>query len=489
MELDAIKNAEIRIMLKETKELINSNKIDMALFNIRKTLENLLIFYSKQANLPTSQDEMDIDMSAMIDNLKKYDLINESIASDLHRIRKLGNKGVHVTNEPLFIDDAKEAYELIVNVIPRLDEFCDISQIYRISQNLNEPMHNPNYYSPMRRYYGKWNHCYTREQLLQIPEYIELEKRANSGDISAMLDIAVGFLARDINWSNQGLVCMPPYKFNDMFFSNKTAYDARYYYWIYRATDAVLQYFNNNNSNLYNGVIPLKYISTSLIEMFKFYFFTLDYQYYYVTYVNNEKPVYTDQYKTAKSMFGEINLNDFDLYASLEILITLIEKYGSDIITANHKENTPLRVKYLCYICSYLYQRNNGTSFWSDCKNRKFIISKEDTNDNEVTISILKKYTYDALCNYYFSLVLEKEENEKIVKILEEEPKKKGSYFLIIILFFIIALFILFRSESTTANISYLIVFIGVLILSLITRKRRKINAAEIVNFILKGDN
>lgn len=81
-------------------------------------------------------------------------------------------------------------------------------KIETAKKNNNVPMRNPDYYSPNRRYYGMWYNCYTKPDLMRIPEYVDLKNKANKGDIQAMLDIAVGFLPKQIQWGAFQSVCV-----------------------------------------------------------------------------------------------------------------------------------------------------------------------------------------------------------------------------------------------------------------------------------------
>lgn len=451
MDINVVHNESIKNALNEAKQLIDLKMVDPALSSIRKTLETVLIYYSKLAGLSTPQDNAEVGISFMIDALKEREIIDNQLASKLHRIRILGNKGAHNTTEPTYIEDAQEAYELLTEVIIRMDEISELSKESIIIQGSNEPMKNPDYYSPNRRYYGKWNQCYSREELLQIPEYVNLEQRANTGDISAMLDLAVGFLSKKINWGYQGLICMPPYEYKEFYFSNKKAFDYRYYYWIIRAVDATRQYYVQNPNNLFNGKIPLKYISNALIECIKFAFFNYERWFFYVSYVDNGQPVYTDQYELASKMLGTLNVSLFDVLY-YKILVTLLEKYGSDIIAHVHKENTIIRVKYLCYVFSYLISiKENDYSLWEQIKKQELLISPKYEMNQKISKDILQEYTFDYLCNYYYSYLLEITETNRIINITDKnisKHKKFSILYIVVFIIMIVAMFVMYKTKA-----------------------------------------
>ena len=326
------------------KEAIDRGEAENALFNIRKALERVVKVLCGQCNIDTYK----VDLCDLIQKIREANMIDEKEESLLHRIRIKSNCGVHAqeeTEREATIDDAEECLHLLNQVLKAFEgKLENTEKIETAKKNNNVPMRNPDYYSPNRRYYGMWYNCYTKPDLMRIPEYVDLNNKANKGDIQAMLDIAVGFLPKQIQWGAFQSVCVSYDYFRGccdakVYFSNNNyLYDARYYYWIVKAATLAAK------RGLANEFVPLKYIATALLEALKIS----------CLYNNNTCQNFTN--RNHYDMFEKIYDVKYSKALScseLEVfkyLISLINTYGNDIISPVHEETSINQIKYIVII-------------------------------------------------------------------------------------------------------------------------------------------
>lgn len=325
------------------KEAIERGEAETALFNVRKALEKGIKALCAKCNI----DTYDVDLHDLIQKLYDFGIVSKEETALLHHARMKANYGVHAQDDEkeATIDDAKEGLYLLEQSLSILKKcFENTEKLNSVSAESNVPMSNPDYYSPNRRYYGMWCNCYTKPDLMRIPEYVELYRRATKGDIQAMLDIAVGFLPKQIQWGKFQTVCLS-YDYFRGYHEMKTytyfkekLYDVRYYYWISKAAKLAAE-------NVLSGkYVPLKYIATALLEALKISCIMIND--YSVSLRNrNHFDMLTDMYEADKykSLTCSVNV--------LLYLSQLIGKYGFDIISPVHEETDINKVKYL-YIIS-----------------------------------------------------------------------------------------------------------------------------------------
>ena len=385
------------------KEAIDRGEAENALFNIRKALERVVKVLCGQCNIDTYK----VDLCDLIQKIREANMIDEKEESLLHRIRIKSNCGVHAqeeTEREATIDDAEECLHLLNQVLKAFEgKLENTEKIETAKKNNNVPMRNPDYYSPNRRYYGMWYNCYTKPDLMRIPEYVDLNNKANKGDIQAMLDIAVGFLPKQIQWGAFQSVCVSYDYFRGccdakVYFSNNNyLYDARYYYWIVKAATLAAK------RGLANEFVPLKYIATALLEALKIS----------CLYNNNTCQNFTN--RNHYDMFEKIYDVKYSKALScseLEVfkyLISLINTYGNDIISPVHEETSINQIKYIVIISQ---ARNDLLCLYWGNRMKQYI-------DNSIAISeddlkkpafySIDKYRNDCRSNkcYYNTLISE----------------------------------------------------------------------------------
>ena len=383
------------------KEAIDRGEAENALFNIRKALERVVKVLCGQCNIDTYK----VDLCDLIQKIKEANMIDEKEEFLLHRIRIKSNCGVHAqeeTEREATIDDAEECLHLLNQVLKAFEgKLENTEKIETAKKNNNVPMRNPDYYSPNRRYYGMWYNCYTKPDLMRIPEYVDLNNKANKGDIQAMLDIAVGFLPKQIQWGAFQSVCVSYDYFRGccdakVYFSNNNyLYDARYYYWVVKAATLAAK------RGLANEFVPLKYIATALLEALKIS----------CLYNNNTCKRFTN--RNHYDMFEKIYdvkyskaLSCSEL-AVFKYLISLINTYGNDIISPVHEETSINQIKYIVIISQ---ARNDLLClYWGNCMKQyidnSIAISEDDLK--KPAFYSIDKYRNDCRSNkcYYNTLI------------------------------------------------------------------------------------
>ena len=353
----------------KAKNYYSMNEYEDCLTNCRKCIEGVLRNYCIDCGV----DLTGLTIENMIDVLCENEVFNNDDIGVLHRVRQLGNMGTHISEK---IPTQYDAENAIVDTEKALEVFSgsyNEEKFSDVSDVLNVPMVNPDYYSEKRRTYGKWKNCTTREALLAIPEYVELKQKADNGDISAMLDIAVGFLQKpqDIFWADNQLICMPKFKKWGKEFYNKSGYqyDARYYFWVVRAAKTACYNWDDGK------YVPNRYISTALLESIKYWFYIFGNKALYVCEVESNynreldiheyEEIYKDQFDMSEKMFG--SLFDDNEKSAVFYLVNLINKYGFEIISPIHKEKSIADIKYyqyaqFYYLNTYNYYSKGNTS-------------------------------------------------------------------------------------------------------------------------------
>lgn len=205
----------LEIYAKAKIELINGEIAD-SLFHIRKALEKSVRLMCRQCGFDLQDASGTIKLIDLIDWLRENGIFSDEDVSLLHQIRKLGNKGSHDSDPEYDFaaptrDEAQAAVNKFAQAIELFKRKDDESVFSAKREETNVPMVFPDYYSPTRKYIGAWFDKTKKEDLLIIPEYARLLKKATNGNISAMLDLAAGFCSKKIAWHSefQGLMDIP----------------------------------------------------------------------------------------------------------------------------------------------------------------------------------------------------------------------------------------------------------------------------------------
>lgn len=349
--------------IEDASQMIQLGKPHLALMSCRNALETMIKSLCNRIGVDTGSREMNLEEEIKL--LYEKGAIDARLNELFHRTRKLCNKGAHADSS-VSMDDAMEAYAYIKEIIGRWTSAGGDGRLDAIKAAYNVPMKDPDYYSASRRYYGKWADCFNRGSLLVIPEYVDLLSRADDGDVSAMLDLAVGFLSRDIIWNANMLINTPPVVRRGKAFNHECAYDFRYYYWILRAVQRAACLLSEGQD------YPKKYMATAVWEAALFsynfhagsefsmrtagvdvYFDQDSRQYLY-------EEIYSDQIEEMNAMFGcdpEESANMImwhNVYREVAELVNDIFGYGADcsIVAPIHAEgraNTGLKLRFIRY--------------------------------------------------------------------------------------------------------------------------------------------
>ena len=322
------------------------------LSNARLCLESITKDIFNKAGFNTNTD-----LWGMIEQLKENDIFNREEASILHKLRQVGNTGAHTTSsqeESSFTlpteEKAQDALELLDAALDILISKDEDSSAEHLAAKNASAVPFPLYYHKDRKYRAQWESCYAREQMMAESDYQKLYSNAKNGDISAMLDLAIGFVAPlyKFTFGNEHLICMP--KRGNILISD--AYDTRYYYWIIQACNrAVLDHKNGKT-------IPKRYLATALFEALKFtYIYRYDGTRNFVLHYskNTDSYTYGDPQQLIRDVYNANLCDNTPVFDWAELLFSLIEEAGSiDAIDPNHENNRSINsIKYLlyCFCC------------------------------------------------------------------------------------------------------------------------------------------
>ncbi len=314
---------------------LNQKNYAGTLDNIRQSLEGLIKTLCSLCELENSTKLKSLE--EMIQDLEAMGVIDQARADNYNYIRRKSNPGHHFGvdfNEA----SVQETFDLFFKELSSLDKHGSLRPI-NISR---EPERNPEYHSPSRRYFRKWAHCMDRPSLEAVEDYLSLEQEAKNGNITAMLDLASGFLSPKSEFNQDGMVVITQYS-QAYRFSNGVP-DGRYYYWILKAALQSAEDFSSGNM----ANIPVRFISTALLEailyrLYSFYKPDID---------------YSKMRNLTRAMFGEDIQSLTEIDDNLEnermLLNSLLNVYGYDIISktlGNYRINSLLRINHLynCY--------------------------------------------------------------------------------------------------------------------------------------------
>lgn len=399
--------------LQEAKEMLSLGKANLSLISARSCLE----FCIKKACVELGV-EADIRVETtehLIDMLAAAGIFDRQEISQLHQARKECNRGAHVELDrpDCTVDEAQRAYQRMTDI---LEMFRTKHQIYGTGRNPaagNMPMNDDDYYDRRSGRFGKWARCYSREELLSMPEYIQLFSRAENGDISAMQDIAVDFLSERSTWNGNGLINYPPFTVEGRVWNQDQCFDTRYYFWILSAANAAARsLFENRNWE----AIPKRHLATMLLEALKYSFFTGTAPNYvcvvkeerlvwdYLTERRYYQPVFTDPFDLVAAMFGQtMPFGDLREYAMM--LLALMMTYTDRrIVSPLHYEQKPEHIKYLLYCSVYYCRLDTPENIKFQSVEPWFALANVDIGQS-VDIALLEARCLDGVCSAYYQYI------------------------------------------------------------------------------------
>ena len=421
-----------RSFFEDAGQMIELGKPHLALMSCRNALEALIKRYCVRLGVDTGGREMNLEEA--IKYLYESGAIDARLNELFHRTRMLCNKGAHA-DAAVTMDDAMDAYTYLNEIMGIVSCIRDDARLDVIRSVHNIPMKDPDFYSASRRYYGKWADCFDRRSLMVIPEYVELLGRANEGDVTAMLDLAVGFLSREIIWNTNMIINAPSVFRRGREFNQWDSYDYRYYYWILKAVERAALLLVSGQE------YPKKYMATAIWDAALFsyvccvnsqlndrvsgvdeYFDPESRQYYY-------QESYTNQEDEILEMFGCDLQECADMFVWHNVFSEVNELirdiFGGDadcsIVAPIHTEgraNTYLKLRFMRYVTlAYCTARGDDSVRLTDedaadinADYEMFrriapdvMTGRTDVRSGEAfTWEMLKPYTVGAFCDRQF---------------------------------------------------------------------------------------
>ena len=406
--------------------------VNAVMLHVRLGLESILKDTINAYAFPYTKPDDKGDLEAMIDYLAdEAHVFSPQVRSLMHKTRILSNKGAHKeTNAlPITMDDAGIA----IGYLRELTELAGAAEPKNESagadagasaEMANAPLEDPPYYSGQKRQYlGKWAHCHNRMELMNIPEYVFLLRKAEQGDIQAMLDIASGFLSEPINWNANMLINMQPYRYNNKVYDQQNAYDVRYYYWVSMAAGQTLAYDQKREFDR----IPWRYLATALYDavLFNYINFHNSEVYYYVNYVDNtfrglqvdmDIPHYQNQYEEVNSMFNVplAEVLTYNVYLVINRLVRKFAECGNRRILSpvhgldNERAAKALKIIYYCGMIEGNVELGQSSGpiediGWYTVIDRDIILS-EDHYGQRYCYEMLRDHLDDGFCRYLYDL-------------------------------------------------------------------------------------
>jgi len=315
---------KIKTYLDSARKNRGNHKFYAALHDVRMALEVMVKAMCRKLSVSISEKEKLYDMITKLENSGKLSGGQIKILGD---VRWLGNLGSHD-------DDKREPAES--DVAKAFDKMNTVKKMFATFMEDrgaadNAPLFGTNeYYSPQRKYYGRWSHCFIYGELMMIDDYVQLKKRADEGDVEAMIDIASGFLENTICWTEESLIWMRKYK-DSRYYPDPC--DARYYYWILKACNAAYEDWRRGKK------LPLRYLANVLLEGIKFiYMHGERYRNNSPEQIANRK---SDQFVQAVTLFGDsMNIGDVQ-HKYIEMLTAMMTEYEEhNLFAAVHREKT-----------------------------------------------------------------------------------------------------------------------------------------------------
>ena len=332
----------IRVNMEKANRRLKEGDFDEALTALRKVMELIAEKLCEKYNLYFEENPtLQIRIDAIVKAANYTDIQRDT----MHKARMLGNKGSHYNQEEPTASNVTEAIELVKKCIGLFTE-----EMFGASGGNNSPKLDPDYYNGTRRYYGRWSRIFNRQELMLNLEYVKLERKANAGDVEAMLDIASGFFNKKIDLDVNGLVLAPKSNLYEFY---PDAYDARYYHWILKACDTAYRQWVSGKD------VPLTYIATALVEGMKFLCC------HKISEKGNiKRPTATSLYTITQKMFEEEILDGPDLMMDMaNMLICMFEEYGDgdengSILAPIHGKTKKHSVKWYLYLYNKHYDED-----------------------------------------------------------------------------------------------------------------------------------
>lgn len=109
----------------DAKDMLSLCKPRHALLSVRQALESIVYDLSQKAGIETKNENGNIPLSDLIDTLHEYNVITSSDAENLHRIRILGNMGVHLSGGPTpTMEQAQEGVYLLSIILDKSESYA-----------------------------------------------------------------------------------------------------------------------------------------------------------------------------------------------------------------------------------------------------------------------------------------------------------------------------------------------------------------------------
>ncbi len=315
---------KVKSYLDDARDDYEKQKFYKALHNIRMSLEVMVKALCRKLWVPYENREALESMINKLDETGKFSAGQKKVLSDA---KWFGNMGSHDNDEKEVSEsDATKGFAEIKKVKAMFITFMTDEQSIR-----NAPVFGTNeYYSPQRKYYGRWTHCFDYASLMMIDDYVMLKEKAEKGDIQAMLDIASGFLESSICWTEESLIYLKKYR--DPLYHPDPC-DARYYCWILWACYTAYKDWKAGKP------LPLRYLANALLEGIKF----IKMHQVYKANLTSRQIVncHDDQYAGTGKLFG-LHAE----YAScqddfIKMLTAMMKEYdGKNLFAVVHKEKT-----------------------------------------------------------------------------------------------------------------------------------------------------
>lgn len=339
---------QLAMFLETAQKRITNGEYKEALSQYRNALEFMVNTLCKSHDI---EMESKITLFDKIELLYKTQVITEIQLGIMHKARTLGNDGAHYSLDSISENDARSEADLIAKI---RDIFTNI--MIPVKGVKNAPMPDPDFYSNSRKYYGLWTYAAQKESLLLDMNYVKLKRRADDGDIEAMLDLATGFLPQPskMQWGFDRLILFPDLQ-RSGYRAWNDPYDARYYFWILKAA------IHAFNDWIGGKIIPLKYIATALAEGIKYMLDSLIYKEFAKPdwdYIND----YHSQHYLSDYLFDESLTFDEQTICDLALmLICMLDEYKKDMV-GKASIISPVNDLSISSIQSYVYMYNYLTN-------------------------------------------------------------------------------------------------------------------------------
>ena len=247
----------------------------------------------------------------MIDHIFKADIIDSDEKNILHQIRVISNKGAHPdeNNEEITEEETLKALTDMKNFLQATGNKDEES----VFLSTNVPMEDPDYYSVTKRIRSNYVDVKFGWDVLALdPEYVRLYRRAENNDVSAWIELALGFLPKHIVASEDYVIKKIVDKFRDNV-------PTMYYKLIVAAAYVAME--QENKGEYYDK----KYIVPALWDAINFLFYIYNH-YDFLNSITKYHELRYDRITTiTEDEFGrEIKIND--MFRDKDIFFSKISK-------------------------------------------------------------------------------------------------------------------------------------------------------------------